>query len=145
MRVVLDVIGVMLAAAALLMVAFAIRRRWLSRDGGTFECSLRLARKEHGRGWALGLARYVGDDLQWFRVFSLALGPKLVLNRSRLQGVRHRRPVGNEPLVTYAGHVVVDVEELDGQQVRLAMTEDALTGMLAWMESAPPGARRYPS
>jgi hypothetical protein len=142
MSTVLDAVGVCLLAAVLLIFAFACRRRWLSRDGGTFDCSLQLAEKDHGRGWALGLARYVGDDLQWFRVFSLAWWPKLTVNRRRLEGVRTRRPVGNEPLVTYADHVIVDAELRDGT-VHLAMTEEALTGVLAWMESAPPNTRTY--
>jgi len=70
------------------------RRRWLTRDGGTFDCSLQLAEKEHGRGWALGLARYVGDDLQWFRVFSLAWWPKLVVNRPSARRHHHPPPDG---------------------------------------------------
>jgi hypothetical protein len=142
MRVVLDVVGVCLAAAVLLIIAFACRRRWVSRACGTFDCSLQLAEKDHGRGWALGLARYVGDDLQWFRVFSLAWWPKLVVNRRQLEGISTRRPMGNEPLVTYAGHVIVDVK-LHDKTVHFAMTEEALTGVLAWMESAPPSSQTY--
>jgi hypothetical protein len=142
MSTVLDVVGVCLLAAVLLIFAFACRRRWLSRDGGTFDCSLQLAQKDHGRGWALGLARYVGDDLQWFRVFSLAWWPKLTVNRRRLEGVRTRRPMGNEPLVTYADHVIVDAALRD-RTVHFAMTEEALTGVLAWMESAPPSTKTY--
>lgn len=144
---VLDVLGVVLVACVALLLAFASRRRWIAREGGTFDCSLRLSARHAdahaGRGWALGLGRYVGDELQWFRVFSLSLRPKRVLNRRRLEAIRHRRPVGNEPLVTYAGHVIVDLVTDDGHPVELAMTEDALTGLLAWMESAPPGTQAY--
>ncbi len=143
---VLDVLGVVIACFVLLVLVFACRRRWIARDGGTFDCSLRLARHRdphQGRGWALGLGRYVGDELQWFRVFSLSLRPKRTLNRRRLGGIRHRRPVGNEPLITYAGHVIVDVETPHGSTIELAMTEDALTGLLAWLESAPPGTQAY--
>ncbi|HZO65202.1 MAG: DUF2550 domain-containing protein [Kribbellaceae bacterium] len=144
---ILDVVGVVLVCFVLFLVAFASRRRWITRDGGTFDCSLRLYARHRdmhkGRGWALGLGRYVGDELQWFRVFSLSLRPKRTWNRRRLEGVRHRRPIGNEPLVTYAGHVIVDVFTDTGSPVELAMTEDALTGLLAWLESAPPGAQAY--
>lgn len=142
MRTALDVVGVCLLAAVLLIIVFALRRRWLSRDGGTFDCSLQLAEKDHGRGWALGLARYVGDDLQWFRVFSLAWWPKLTVHRPELEGITTRRPMGNEPLVTYAGHVIVDAKLRD-RTVHFAMTEEALTGVLAWMESAPPSTQTY--
>jgi Protein of unknown function (DUF2550) len=144
---VLDALGVVLVCCVLLLLGFASRRRWITREGGTFDCSLRLtarhAEPQGGRGWALGLGRYVGDELQWFRVFSLSLRPKLVLNRRRLESVRHRRPVGNEPLVTYAGHVIVDLVTDTGHPVEMAMTEDALTGLLAWLESAPPGTQAY--
>jgi hypothetical protein len=142
MRAGLDVVVICLLAVVLLIAAFACRRRWLSRDGGTFDCSLQLAEKDHGRGWALGLARYVGDELQWFRVFSLAWWPKLIINRRELDGVHTRRPMGNEPLVTYAGHVIVDAK-LSDRTVHLAMTEEALTGVLVWMESAPPSTKTY--
>jgi hypothetical protein len=50
--------------------------------------------------------------------------------------------MGNEPLVTYAGHVIVDAELRD-RTVHFAMTEEALTGVLAWMESAPPNTQTY--
>jgi hypothetical protein len=144
---VLDVLGVVIVCAMLLLLGFASRRHWITREGGTFDCSMRLtarhAEPHAGRGWALGLGRYVGDELQWFRVFSLSLRPKRVLNRRRLEAVRHRRPVGNEPLVTYAGHVIVDLVTDTGQPVELAMTEDALTGLLAWLEAAAPGTQAY--
>jgi hypothetical protein len=147
MGLVLDGLGVVLVCCILLLLGFASRRRWITREGGTFDCSLRLqarhAESHGGRGWALGLGRYVGDELQWFRVFSLSLRPKRILNRRRLEAVRHRRPVGNEPLVTYAGHVIVDLVTDTGLPIELAMTEDALTGLLAWLESAPPGTQAY--
>ena len=34
------------------LVLLAVRRRWLARQGGTFECSLRLRDASPGTGWA---------------------------------------------------------------------------------------------
>ena len=39
---VLDGLGVILVCCALLLLSFASRRRWITRAGGTFDCSLRL-------------------------------------------------------------------------------------------------------
>jgi hypothetical protein len=42
----------------------------------------------------------------------------------------------------YAGHLVVDVQLDADRLVELAMSEGALTGLLAWTEAAPPGQDR---
>ena len=69
----------------------SIRRRLLSRHGGTFELSYRVRSEKAGRGWLLGLGRYSGDDLEWFRIFSLSPRPKRVW---RAVDARLRRPAG---------------------------------------------------
>src|SRR4051812_39239724 len=64
------------SAGALLLVVVAyglllvVRRRVLSRHGGTFELSVRVRSSQAGRGWVLGLGRYRDDRLEWFRIFS---------------------------------------------------------------------------
>ena len=37
-----------------------------------------------GRGWLLGLGRYSGETLEWFRIFSLSPRPKRAWERSVL-------------------------------------------------------------
>ena len=66
---VLDSLGLVAVIIVLTLCLLFVRRRWLSRGGDTFECSLRLTRPAKSsaaaaaRGWTLGLARYTGDDL----------------------------------------------------------------------------------
>jgi len=122
-----------------LVIAFAVRRWVLGRTGGTVELSLRLRQGSHGRGWVLGTGRFVGDDLQWFRVFSLAPRPRRTLSRRDLTVVQRRVPSGPERLSLQAGMVVLECRS-DAGAVQLAMGESALTGFLSWLESAAPGA-----
>jgi hypothetical protein len=135
---------------ALIAVAFAflfVRRRWLSRGGGTFECSVRFGAPAKqspvasARGWTLGLGRYVDDSLEWFRVFSFRPRPQHVFARDvRVTG--RREPDGAEAFALYAGAHVVEISLGSGSRVELAMSEAALTGFLAWTEAAPPGDER---
>jgi hypothetical protein len=141
---VVDSIGVLLLLVLLYGLALVVRRRWITRDGGTFELSHRptpdaeAQRHESGRGWVLGLGRYSGGVLEFFRIFSLARRPLHVLDRSDLVYDGQREPTGAEAHSLYAGHVVVSCHSSTGQ-FELAMTPEAVTGFLSWMESAPPG------
>jgi len=147
-EVVLDVFGALAVLAGLGLVALFVRRRWLSRHAATFECSVRMrppgaaARPATGpqasRGWTLGLARYSGQDLEWFRTFSFSPRPRHVFTRPLTVGAR-RTPQGAEAFSLYAGHVTLSVTMPDGRRVELAMSERALTAFLAWVEAAPPG------
>lgn len=131
-----------LAALVLFVLAglllLATRRRVISRRGGTFDCSLRLRPGRHGKGWALGIGRYAGDLLEWYRVFSFAARPRLVLVRLDLQILDRRAPTGPEVFSLLSGAVIVHCRH-DGQDVEFAMSPAALTGFLSWVESASPG------
>lgn len=52
-----------------------VRRRIIARHGGTFELAFRVRADRPGRGWVLGIGRYSGETLEWFRVFSLRPSP----------------------------------------------------------------------
>jgi hypothetical protein len=117
----------------------AMRRAALSRGGGTVEMSLRLHSRAHGRGWVLGTGRYSGDELQWFRVFSLAPGPRRRLSRRDLSVVRRRSPTRSEKMSLQEGMIVLECNSASGP-VEVAMGESALTGFLSWLESSAPGA-----
>ena len=136
----LDAAGVLLLLVLLYGLALVIRRRWISRQGGTFEFSVRVRSNRAGRGWILGVGRYSGDLLEWFRIFSLAPRPKRVFQRAELEYVGRRDAVGAESYSLYAGHIVVECETPSGL-LEVAMSPDALTGFLAWLEAAPPGQR----
>ncbi|GAA2472559.1 DUF2550 domain-containing protein [Streptomyces sp. NPDC059506] len=148
----LVVVACCIAVLVLALVAFGLRRRVIQRSGGTFDCSLRLhpvsagptaagtAAEGGGKGWVYGVARYSSDRIEWFRVFSYALRPRHVLERAEI-GVLHRRtPMGEEELALLDDSVVLACTHR-GEGLELAMSDDALTGFLAWLEAAPPGQR----
>ena len=136
---VLEIVLALLVLAIVLGVAVVVRHRSLQAAGGTVEVSLRLKRPGHGRGWVNGVGRFVGDDLRWYRVFSLSPRPRRVLSRRELQVVRRREPTGAEHLALMQGAVVMECA-VGGRPVELAMQPSVVTGFLAWLESRPPGA-----
>jgi hypothetical protein len=134
----LDAVAVLVVVLLLALAALAVRRRFITRRGGTFDLSLRLHPGSHGKGWALGIGRYAGDRLEWYRVFSYAMRPRRVMGRRELEILDRRRPEGPEVFSLLSGAVVVRARE-GGDPVEFAMSPDALTGFLSWLESAPPG------
>ena len=135
-----DVAGVLLLLVLLYGIALVVRRRFISRHGGTFEFSVRVRSGRAGRGWVLGLGRYSGGDLEWFRIFSLLPRPRRVFRRSELEYVGRRDHGGVESYSLYSGHIIVSCRTPTGP-LEVAMSPEALTGFLAWLEAAPPGQR----
>ncbi|HEU4910493.1 MAG TPA: DUF2550 domain-containing protein [Actinomycetes bacterium] len=137
----LDVLVGLVVLALAAVGLLALRRRVITRRGGTFDCSLRLREGQHGKGWVLGIGRYAGDALEWYRVFSYATRPRRTFPRNELRVVESREPVGIEVFSLLSGAVVVRC--VDGSSpVELAMSSGSLTGFLSWVESAPPGVPR---
>ncbi|OIJ99755.1 DUF2550 domain-containing protein [Streptomyces colonosanans] len=140
----LSVIGAVLALVVVGLFVFGLRRRLIQRSGGTFDCSLRWDVPQEsdtsGKGWSYGVARYNGDRVEWFRVFSYALRPRRVLERSAIEVAGRRDPEGEEELALLSDAVILACHHR-GTRLELAMSEDALTGFLAWLEAAPPGQR----
>ncbi|MFE0040781.1 DUF2550 domain-containing protein [Streptomyces sp. NPDC059015] len=136
--------GLVVALVVIGLFVFGLRRRLIQRSGGTFDCSLRWNVPEgsdhSGKGWVYGVARYNGDRVEWFRVFSYALRPRRALERSVIEVVSRRLPEGEEELALLSDAVVLGCLH-HGTRLELAMSEDALTGFLAWLEAAPPGQR----
>ncbi|WNI19792.1 DUF2550 domain-containing protein [Actinacidiphila sp. ITFR-21] len=142
-------VGLSVIAAGLLgLFVFGLRRRLIQRPGGTFDCSLRIAPAEDaeavagsgGKGWVYGVARYSADQVEWFRVFSYAPRPRRVLDRPAIEVLGRRAPQGSEELALLSDAVVLSCVHR-GTRLELAMSDDALTGFLAWLEAAPPGQR----
>lgn len=143
--------GLVVALVVIGLFVFGLRRRLIQRSGGTFDCSLRwnipadvppgsAGGNPTGKGWVYGVARYSGDRIEWFRVFSYAPRPRRVLERSSIEVVARRTPEGEEELALLSDAVVLGCLHR-GTRLELAMSEDALTGFLAWLEAAPPGQR----
>ena len=150
----LGVLEALIAVVLLLVVAIlllAVRRRWLARQGGTFECSPRLRIDAGERG--LGARRRPATTarrLEWFRFFSYAFRPRLSLRRTELRVVDSRDPDPVEALALYEGQRVLVLADREApvvaaspvqaaSQWELAMDPGSMTGLLAWLESAPPG------
>jgi hypothetical protein len=133
-----DSAGGLLLLLVLYGLALVVRRRWISRHGGTFEFSVRVRPGRAGRGWILGVGRYTGDELEWFRIFSLAPRPRFTYRRSELEFVGRRDAEGVEAYSLYSGHIVVTARTPSGL-LEVAMSPGALTGFLSWLEAAPPG------
>ncbi|MEU7021642.1 DUF2550 domain-containing protein [Streptomyces sp. NPDC046203] len=138
------VCGLVVALLVIGLFVFGLRRRLIQRAGGTFDCSLRWdvaeERDPTGKGWVYGVARYSGDEIAWFRVFSYAPRPKRILERSAIEVLARRSPEGEEELALLSDSVI-QACVVRGTRLELAMSEDALTGFLAWLEAAPPGQR----
>ncbi len=141
---VVDPVGALLLLVLLYGLSLVVRRRWITRHGGTFELSHRVrsgATSRWGRGrrgWVLGLGRYSGGVLEFFRIFSLSPRPMHVLERGDLAYDGQRSPSGDEAHSLYAGHVVVSCHSTSGE-FDLAMAPEAVTGFLSWLEASPPG------
>jgi hypothetical protein len=135
----LDAAGLLVLLVLLYGIALVVRRRVLSRHGGTFELSHRIrADEEPGRGWLLGLGRYSGEQLEWFRIFTLGPRAKRRWSRAELVYEGVREPEGLERNVLYPDHLVVECGN-DAGEVDLAMSRESLTGFQAWLEARPPG------
>ncbi|GAA2579580.1 DUF2550 domain-containing protein [Streptomyces tubercidicus] len=135
--------GIVVVLVLLGLFVFGLRRRLIQRSGGTFDCSLRWNVPENetgGKGWIYGVSRYNGDRIEWFRVFSYAPRPRHLLERSAIEVLERRTPQGEEELALLSDSIVLACRHR-GTRLELAMSEDALTGFLAWLEAAPPGQR----
>lgn len=134
----LDSAGVLLLVVVGYGLLLVLRRRFLARNGGTFELSVRVRSKVAGRGWVLGLGRYHAEDLEWFRIFSPWPRPRRRWARVDLQITSQREPTEPESFALYSGHRIVECRTPSGP-VQLAMSQSAVTGFSAWLEAAPPG------
>ena len=135
-----------LVVLVLAAVGIAARRYLLERGGGTVECGLR----QPGGSWRLGVVSYQREDLCWFGVFGVSMRPEEVFPRRDLAVVSRRPPTDAEASILGPGMIVVQCAfGEDGTMgaaagradpVELALAESALTGLLAWLEAAPPGS-----
>jgi hypothetical protein len=135
------------------LVLIFVRREIIARRGGTIGMSMRLSTYVPGRGWAPGLGRFTGDELRWYRLFSLSPRPRRVLLRNNLTVLKRRPPEGPERLSMPDSWVVLHCSATRRsaysrrpatEEVELALAESAVSGFLSWIESAPPRALSQP-
>lgn len=135
---VLDFLAGLGVLLLILAIGFAVRRRMLARSGGAFDVSIKRDSAHEARGWTVGLGRFREGNFEWFRVFSLSPRPRIRFARGELVVHGRRMPEGREAFALHAGHIVVVCESGVGVD-QLAMGPDALTALLSWLESSPPG------
>jgi Protein of unknown function (DUF2550) len=135
----LDAAWLFAAFLIVLVVAasgIAARRFVLERRGATVECALRRP----GGSWRLGVASYQLDEFCWYRIFGLWMRPEQTFPRRDLTVVARRPLTGEEVTILGPGRIVVQCQLGANGTVDLALAESALTGLLAWLEAAPPGS-----
>ncbi|MCL1840567.1 MAG: DUF2550 domain-containing protein [Propionibacteriaceae bacterium] len=141
-----DVEWFVIVIAVLVVLACAslfVRRRLLSSNGGVFDCGMRVWKDNQPTSWTMGMARYHKDVFQWFRAFSLVPRPSVQLPREAIRITQRRNADDLEALVLFDDHLVICVEEDDQERRDLSMTPQSLTGLLSWLEAAPPGGASY--
>lgn len=143
---ILDSAGLVLLVAVLAVGVLYVRRMLLQRGGASLDCALRVGKHRPGQGWHFGVVRYTPRHLQWFRMFSAAPHPKYTFVRRSFEIIGRRYPRNFELHAVPSDAVVLHctARTIDGRRVELelAVGERAFTGMLAWLESAPPGAHQ---
>jgi len=135
-----DSLGLVVVGAVGLIGMLAIRRRVVARRRRTFDLSVCRQAGPTTQGWVIGVGTYGPNSLDWYRTFSLAWWPRYRFFRGDLVVLERRDPVGAEAFALDDGDVIVNIEHLSGVR-QLAMSPSALTGLLAWLESSPPGQR----
>lgn len=145
---ILDGAGVVVLFFVLVVVAFVVRLAMLRRGGASITCALRLTDARPGRGWHFGVVRYTPGHLQWFRMFSLAPNAKRTFARRGFEITGRRKPRGFElhaiPHTAVVVQCVATTRDRQPIAFEFAMGETTMTGFLAWLESAPPGAHQHP-
>lgn len=134
--------------AVLLLVALIIvplvflylRRRWLTGQGGAFDCAMRRVGEDPTFRWHLGMGRYRGEELQWFRAFSLSMRPALRLRRGQIHSSAAREPSRADSFLLYDNSCVLTVRDATrGRSYYFGVERDVATALMSWMEAAPPG------
>lgn len=140
------IFAVVLVLAIFAAAVLASRRYLLERAGGTIDCGLRIPA---GSGsWRLGVLSYAHDCLYWYGALGVLLRPGHEFQRRSLTVVSRRPAESSEAITLGEDRFVIQVAVKQpaaacpppGAIVELAMTEQALTGFLAWLEASPPGS-----
>lgn len=130
---------VILLVALIPVIWLVARRRWLATSGWVFDCSLREAKAAPSSNWMLGVARLSGEDMEWYRVFSVSFRPKVTLRRGQVHVVTTRILEADERALLFDAERVAVLHGGAGD-VELAMAPDRMTAFLSWLEAAPPGS-----
>lgn len=127
------VLGTLLVLA---IAVFLYRRRSILVLRGAIGMSVHRGRGLRG-GWALGVARYSDEHLEWFRLTSFRAGPSLRIARRDTQIAQREEPSDGDAVWMPPEAIVLHLSTPAGPQL-VAVPKTALPGLLSWWESAPP-------
>ncbi|HEX5201704.1 DUF2550 domain-containing protein [Paractinoplanes rhizophilus] len=136
---ILEFLGICVVALLALLFVIFFRLRLLMSGGGTIRLQVRVSTMVPGRGWSTGIGQFVGDELRFHRMFSLAFRPKRVLDRMVLVVEEQRAPDGPERLTMPAHWSILRLGNGSAGEIEIAMAESTVTGFLSWLEAGPPG------
>jgi hypothetical protein len=134
----LDSLAVALVLATLFASLLVVRRRVVARRSGSFDLSVCRQAGLQPTAWVIGIGSYGPESLDWYRTFSFAWWPRYRFFRGDLDILERRDPEGSEAFALDDGDVIVRIKHPSGVQ-QLAMSPSALTGLMVWLESSPPG------
>jgi hypothetical protein len=134
----LDSLAVALVLATLFASLLVLRRRVVARRSGSFDLSVCRQAGPQPTAWVIGVGSYGSESLDWYRTFSFAWWPRYRFLRGDLEIFERRDPEGSEAFSLDDGDVIVRIQHPSGIH-QLAMSPSALTGLMAWLESSPPG------
>lgn len=134
-----DVMFALFAVCVLLAVFLLARRMRLGAGHMLFDCVLRAPDLQRPR-WRPGLARYQGDHLQWFALWSFRLGPAVDIARSKIVDITlaqadERRSVSfyeDAKLVTIRAH-----QDASDITIEMLLANSSSLGLMSWIEAGP--------
>ena len=129
-----DTIGAIVVLLAVIWLALIIaRQRHMVRSPGGIPVAVR------GRGtrWRYGIARYAGEELQWFGVLGVGTRPSRSLQRNELQVIGRHQVSADDRAALPAGAVIVELRDSMGS-ITLGLGEGAYTGFVSWLEASAP-------
>jgi hypothetical protein len=92
---------------------------------------------------------YHHDSVRWHGALGVLLRPEYTFHRRALSVVSRHPAAPSQTTTLGPGRIVVEVSvgsapdvpaPVPGGNLDLAMTDQALTGFLAWLEASPPGS-----
>jgi Protein of unknown function (DUF2550) len=133
----LQTVAIIALVLGVLVVVGVVVRRYLLTRSGSIDMCWRDRLTEDGSGWYLGAGKFHGGELKLYSSFSILLSPKRRLRRHDLSLGARRDPSGSERELLPANAVITRCQVAESS-LELAMSADAATGLMAWLEAVPP-------
>lgn len=124
---------VVAVVVVLSMIAILARQRQMLRATGAVPMAL-----QRGNHWLYGIARYVGEEMRFYRALGVGTRPSRILRRGQVEVTGRRPPTHAERGSLPETAVVIMCRTDGGDHFTLALGDTAFTGFVSWLESAAP-------